>query len=251
MLKYLIVDDEKPAQEELKYLLSSYDQMRLVGMADNGDEALQMILDMEPDVVFMDINMPVISGIDVAEKIMSLNTKIVFVTAYDQYAIKAFELNALDYLLKPISEERLQKTVNKLIDSMKELSVYHQNIEKFIRAFKDTREDTSHVCLYKDGILHPVKFEGIICVYYSDRTVTVETEDGPFKVQKTLAEFETCLPAERFFKCHRSYIINLDYVEEIVPWFNRTFIVKMKHTATEIPVSRNHVGEFKKRMAIF
>lgn len=252
MIKCIIVDDEKPARDELNYLLDHHKDFKVIGEAENGVEAMNLILTLEPDVVFCDISMPLLNGIDLAKKILNkgIDTYLVYVTAYDEYAIKAFEFNAVDYLLKPLKEERFLTTLSK-IKGLKEQKQLNMNkVDQFINEFTLPQERKSHLCLYKDGLLYPVKSEEILCIYIEDKTVKIDTSKGQFECYKSLSEIEQILPENDFLKCHRSYIINLNYIESIIPWFNRTYRVKLKGLEKEIPVSRSQTTELKNRMQI-
>ncbi|SKC65278.1 LytR/AlgR family response regulator transcription factor [Maledivibacter halophilus] len=252
MINCIVVDDEKPARDELKFLLDNHKDFKVIGEAENGVEALNLILTLEPEVVFCDISMPLLDGIELAKKILSkkIDTYIVYVTAYDEYAIKAFELNAVDYLLKPLKEERFLTSLSKLKGLKEQKKLNMNKVDKFLSEFSLSQERKSHLCLYKDGVLFPVKSEDIVCIYIEDKTVKIVTSDKEFECYKSLSEIEQILPEDEFLKCHRSYIINLNYIESIIPWFNRTYRVKLKGFNKEIPVSRNQTAELKNRMQI-
>lgn len=252
MIKCIVVDDEKPARDELKYLLDHHKDFEVIGEAGNGVEAMNLILTLEPEVVFCDISMPLLNGIDLAKKILNkrINTYLVYVTAYDEYAIKAFELNAVDYLLKPLREERFLTTLSKLKGLKDQDQLNMNKVDQLLNEFPFPKEQKSHLCLHKNGLLYPVKFDEILCVYVEDKTVKIDTEKGQFECYKSLSEIEQVLSKNEFFKCHRSYIINLNYIESIIPWFNRTYRVKLKQLDKEIPISRGHTTEFKARMQI-
>lgn len=252
MIKCIVVDDEKPARDELKYFLNHHKDFQVIGEAENGVDAMNLIFTIDPQVVFCDINMPLLNGIDLAKKILNthINTYLVYVTAYDEYAIKAFELNAVDYLLKPLKEERFLATLSKLKNLRDQDGLNMNRVDKLLNEFSLPQERKSHLCLYKNGLLYPIKSEEILCIYVEDKTVKIDTVKGAFESCKSLSEIEHILSQNEFFKCHRSYLINLNYIESIIPWFNRTYRVKLKGLEKEIPVSRNQTTEFKNRMQI-
>lgn len=252
MIRCIVVDDEKPARDELKYLLAKHHDFEVIGEAENGVAAMNLILTHEPEVIFCDISMPLLDGIDLAKKILNkqINTYLVYITAYDEYAIKAFELNAVDYLLKPLKEERFLITLSKIKSLKENQQLNMDKVDKFLNEFTLPQERRSHLCLYKDGLLYPVKSNEILCIYIEDKTVKIDTVKGQFECYKSLSEIENILPENDFFKCHRSYIINLNYIESIIPWFNRTYRVKLKGLDKEIPISRNQTNEFKNKMQI-
>jgi two-component system LytT family response regulator/two-component system response regulator LytT len=252
LITCIVVDDEKPARDEIKYLLDKHHNFEVIGEAENGVAAMNLILTNDPDVIFCDISMPLLDGINLAKKILNkgINTYLVYITAYDEYAIKAFELNAVDYLLKPLKDDRFLTTLSK-IESLKESKQLNMNrMDKFLNEFTIPQERKSHLCLYKEGLLYPVKSDQILCIYIEDKIVKIDTVKGTFECYKSLSEIENILPENDFFKCHRSYIINLNYIESIIPWFNRTYRVKLKGLDKEIPISRNQTNEFKNKMQI-
>lgn len=250
MIRCIVIDDEKPARDELLYYLNADECIEVVGEGKNGLEAIELLNKYRVDVVFTDISMPLMNGIELAQHIAShnLSTQVIFVTAYDEYAIKAFELNAIDYLLKPIRDERIAQTMEKIKDlDTKDTSL--ERLDSFINNYNKQNE-CSNLCLYKDGVLYPIKLDQIICIYVEDKTVKIDTTKGQFESYKTLCDLEHILCPNKFFKCHRSYIINLDYIEAIEPWFNRTFRVQLKGLEKEVPISRKYAQTFKNIMNI-
>lgn len=242
MFNCLIVDDEMPAREELKYLLKSFEDINIIGEASHGLEAIELNNTLNPDLIFLDIQMPQINGIDVAKKIYKDNwlPLIIFTTAYDDFAIKAFETNAVDYLLKPISLDRLEKAINK-----------SREIFNTLTPNKESEKPTiEKICLYNDGSIVPVDFEDIVYATVEEGVTIIFTSKGSYEYKNSLSNLEEKLSGSNFFRSHRSFLINLDYIEKIEPWFNSTFLIKMKNSKEEIYVSRNKVKEFKKIMDI-
>ncbi|WP_130807556.1 LytR/AlgR family response regulator transcription factor [Senegalia massiliensis] len=255
-LKVLVVDDELPAREEIKYLLEKYDDIDIIYEANNGIIAFDLIQKFEPDIIFLDINMPKISGIELADKIINTkNTKIpliVFITAYDEYAIKAFELNAIDYLLKPIGENRLEKTLKKIRENLKlNDEKMQQNINTIVNQLQSKKQsDSIKLTLYKDGAFYPISTKDIIFSTVEDKNTVIITTKGKFIYHDSLSHLERNINKNNFFRSHRSFIINIDYIEKIEPWFNNTYNVKLKGYNEHIPVSRGQVKQFKTIMNI-
>lgn len=246
MLNILVVDDERPARDELKYLITSILISAQVYEAGGGQQALQLIKDKELDAVFIDINMNDIDGISLAREIYEINknVKIVFATAYDLYAVKAFELNAADYILKPFEEERVRKTLNRLLkeknaqddSSTQRMKAFVNNVEKRVRKISVWRGDRVVLLDIKD----------IVYISTDERSCLIKTVDGEFSSNQTLGYFEKRLELENFFRVHRSFLINLEFVREIQPWFNNTYIVKMQnYEKDEIPVSRKQIKNLR------
>ena len=242
MIKTLIVDDEAPAREELIYSLKKFGEIEIIGEASHGIEAVELNNKLKPDLIFLDIQMPKLNGVDVARKILDTNHNpyIVFVTAYEKYAVDAFEVNAMDYILKPIAEERLEKAMEKILDKMK-------NRDK--TSFRKY-ENTSKICAYDNGKLIPLDLKEIIYATVEDRNTVIFSTRGKYEVNYNLGELYERLDSPSFYRSHKSYLINLDYIEFIEPWFNSTFNVILKNVDIKIPVSRGQAKEFKEIMNI-
>ncbi|HEY8362455.1 MAG TPA: LytTR family DNA-binding domain-containing protein [Tissierellaceae bacterium] len=253
MLKCLVVDDERPAREEIMYILNEIDEVEVVGEASHGTEALELIEKLKPDVVFLDIQMPQMTGIEVAKKILDkgMEVSIIFVTAYDQFALKAFEVNAVDYLLKPIDEDRLKKTVQKLM-SMKnnKESLDYAQLSKLIRDMSPNKSSSHWISVYYNNRLIPIESKDIIYITVEDKNTVIVTEKGKFETHYTLSELMEKLDPDIFFRCHKSYIVNLKYIESIEPWFNATYNINLKSVKEVIPVSRSYSKQFKEKMNI-
>jgi DNA-binding LytR/AlgR family response regulator len=251
-IRVLIAEDEKPAREELKYLLSRNGLMRVIGEAENGRQAVDRCAALAPDLVFMDIEMPVMNGIEAAEIIVGQGkkTRIVFVTAYNEYAIKAFELRAVDYLLKPVTAQRLSETISRFSGD----AAGGGDKAAFMELLKEMKNQRvggrGKITLYKDGSLIPLDLEEIVYIAVEGRNAFLITRGGRFETNYTLTEIACQLHARNFFQCHRSFIINMDYIDRIDYWFNNTFLVTMKGFKEKIPVSRSHVKEFREILNI-
>ncbi len=250
----LIVDDEMPARQELLYILSGIDGIEVVGEASHGLEALELINRLKPDIVFLDIQMPGMSGIDVARKLLEEEYRpiIIFITAYDQFAVQAFEVNAIDYLLKPISEERLEKRLEKVVASRKRSEDFDYNtLSKLIEDIKSgTATPTKRISLYHNNRLIPIDIKDIIYVTVEDKSTVIVSNKGKFETNHTLNDLMDKLDSETFFRSHKSYIINLNYIESIEPWFNSTYNINIKGHKETIPVSRSYAKGFKEIMNI-
>ena len=172
MLKCLIVDDERPAREEILYILKEIGKVEVVGEASHGVEALELIEKLKPDVVFLDIQMPQMSGIEVAKRIVDqgYDLMIIFVTAYDQFAIEAFEVNAIDYLLKPISEDRLKKTIQKIISHKSEREdLSYDKLSRLIEDIRPTKASSPWISVYYNNKLIPIEIKDIIYATIEDK----------------------------------------------------------------------------------
>ncbi|WP_029687868.1 LytTR family DNA-binding domain-containing protein [Thermoanaerobacter sp. A7A] len=243
-LKALIIDDEQPARDELKYLLSEYEDIEIVGEADNGLAALKLIEELKPEVVFLDINIPRINGCDVAKHISTVGKLpyVVFVTAYDIHAIEAFEIGALDYLLKPITQHRLYKTLEKIRTFYRDIQLKEQEDSTTeIRSKKIEK-----LAVEKNGRIKLIDLDEIIFAEAYSGDVIVKTKNDDFIYKGTIKSLEEKLKENAFFRVQKSYIVNLNKIIEILPWFKGTYWVVMDDDKkTQIPVSKSQIKELK------
>lgn len=242
-MKVFLIDDEQPAIDELAWMLESYKDLEVTGTFNDPKKALEGILLKAPEAVFLDIKMPGMDGFELAEALMRLRQppKIVFVTAYDDYAIQAFEINAVDYVMKPVEEDRLSKAVDRLRQQVQVGDNVNQMIKDRYLTNKAVR-----VPLWKDDRIYLVKPEDITYLETQNGETTLHTAKGHFMTTEALGHYEEILAGYGFYRCHRSYIIRLEAITEVIPWFNNTYQIKVKgYPEAEIPVSRRSVKEFK------
>ena len=243
MLKAIIVEDEYLAREELEYLVKSHSEIDIVASFEDGLEAFKYLQDHEVDVVFLDIQIPSIDGLLLAKNLHKSThpPHVVFVTAYKEFAVEAFELEAFDYILKPYNEPR---SISLL-----------QKIEQVGRqAPKPQHEAASNT----SRTVNLVKGERIIVtpceqIYYAEadeKLTYVYTRTDRYVMQMTISEFVSRLPAEGFFRCHRSYCVNINKIREIVPWFNSTYLIRLHDLSFEVPVSRSNIKAFRQLMRL-
>lgn len=246
MIKILIIDDETPARKELNYLLSRIVKSANIYEADCGEQALEITKTEHVDAAFVDINLHDIDGLSLAKEIYEINKdiKIVFATAYDAYAVKAFELNAVDYILKPFEEDRIKLSVDKLL---KGDSLHVKTEIDSTRAYINAAErKIRKISVWKGDRVVLIDIKDIVYIVTDERNCLIKTVTGEFSSNQNLQYFEKKLENENFFRVHRSYIINLESVKEILPWFNNTYIIKMlNYDKDEVPVSRNQVKKLK------
>ena len=238
-LKVLIVDDEQPAREELKFLLSDNEHVDIVADVDNLEDALHTLADQSVDLIFLDIQINNQNGMTLAERIKGKEIGVIFATAYDEYAVKAFSLDAIDYLLKPFSKERVDRSVEK---------AYKQKlapkVEKKQIGFRK-------LTFWHEEKMVVVAPEEILYLTVDDRKVIVETTKGKLTDAGPLQSTLEKLDPNVFIRTHRSFVVNIEKIEEIVPWFNNTYILRIIGLKNvEIPVSRSYLQEFKKQIGI-
>lgn len=253
-LRCIIVDDEIPSLDELSHLLTEIEDVDVLACLDNGKKALTKIKELNPDVVFLDIKMPGLNGFDVAREILTFEASplIVFATAYDEYAIEAFDVKAIDYILKPFSKKRLAKTVQRLKEA-KTKAFNRSDLREIMDKLKDnlsTMEFVRVSVLENGRIMLLSPKEVFFCCAYQGRA-KVYVRDKSFPCPATLNELEEHLKAQNFLRVHRSFLINLSRIKDIAPWFNGKYMITMQDSrSTEITVSRNNVKTLKKVLAL-
>jgi two-component system LytT family response regulator/two-component system response regulator LytT len=267
-LRALLVDDEQLARDELGYLLGRLGGVEIVGQAGNGVEALTTIDRLHPDVVFLDVQMPGLTGFEVARRMLDTQngSHIIFVTAYDQHAIEAFEVNAVDYLLKPVDQARLELAVQRArrrievdrIDRRLEAEAVDRGgaavanrgagssgainaqLEKILKLVAERQAHRERLAIKVGERFLLVQADEIIYASLADENLTVATSQYVgHSNYRTLDELQARLDPAVFWRVHRSHLVNINKIKEIVPWFSRNYILRMKdEKATEIPVSR-------------
>lgn len=235
----LIVEDSRLARNELKELLKAHGQIRLLGEAENADEAYRLILELKPDLLFLDINMPGKDGFELLEMLDEV-PEVIFTTAYDEYAIKSFEYNALDYLLKPISPERFARTLTKLSAQAKpvETTVDSGRLGENSRIFI---KDGERCWLVRVGDVKRFEIVGNYTRVYFE-------SERPL-LYKSLNQVEEKLPERIFFRANRQEIVNINAIAEVMPWFNGKLKLRLQDGA-EIEVSRRQSSVFRDRMSL-
>lgn len=251
-LRVVVVDDEQLARDELGYLLGQVGGVEVVGQAGNGVEALTAIDRLHPDVVFLDVQMPGLTGFEVARWMLDSRAAahIIFVTAYDQHAIEAFEVNAVDYLLKPVDPARLEVAVGRArrrVTSDRPLDrragasgVNNAELEKIVQLVTERQSRRERLAIKVGERFLLVQAEEIIYASLADDSITVVTgQQTGTSNYRTLDELQERLDPSVFWRVHRSHLVNINKIKEIVPWFSRNYLLRMKDSkSTEIPVSR-------------
>lgn len=247
-VKAIVVDDEAPARSEMRYLLEKIKEVEILGEAGTADEALKLIDALDYDIVFLDIDMPDMNGIEMVEQMKTLSHKpaVIFTTAYGQFAVKAFEVNAIDYLLKPISEERLMNAIAKVQSNLKngkkgEVTGTGEEKKKLLDRIPVTKQS-------KTFLLYP---EEIFFIESHGEFAVVNSVKGKFMSSIRLKEFEQRLSSKSFFRAHRSYIVNLDHVHEMISLYGGLYMLKMDdRPGSEVPVSRRQTRKLKSLLGL-
>ena len=234
----LIVDDEPLARNELSYLLKENEEVATVDEADSIESTLEKLLGNKYDLIFLDIHLTDESGLSLAEKINRMPNPplIIFATAYDDYAIQAFERNARDYILKPFELERVQQAVKRAMESLKSAEGASENEIEDITIPIQTEER-----------IFMVKLKHILALEVNQGVTTIYGKLREYTVHEPLAAWEEKLNSPSFMKVHRSYLVNTNEIEEIQPWFNQTYQLTLSN-GLKVPVSRSYMKQFKKKM---
>ena len=235
MISCIIVEDELPAREELKYFLNEEKEIKLIAEFDNPLDTLNFSENNTTDVIFLDISMPDMNGISLGKIVTKMypNMKIVFITAYKDYAVDAFEIKAFDYLLKPYSETRIRNLLKSLVNRETEVisSIKNSNLKK--------------ITVNIDERLYVISLNDVDYIEASEKETLIFSNQKKYISKIKISKWEEMLKGYNFYRCHRSFIINLDKITEIEQWFNSSWIIKIKNYTTAIPVSRNNIKELK------
>jgi two-component system, LytTR family, response regulator LytT len=245
-LSAVIVDDEQLARDELAYLLKNEGDIDVIAQGKNGLEAVNLIREHNPDLVFLDVQMPGLDGFGVIKKLLDKKVrlpKIVFATAFDQYAVKAFEVNAVDYLLKPFDKKRVAQSVEKARAKIEASGGSTGKLETLVRMLESQKTQSSKILLKSLGRLFLVDQKDICYASIEDGVITVVTSgatgmEGQSNC-RTLEELLDSLDPALFWRAHRSYLVNINRIKEVIPWFKSSYQLRMDDKKqTEIPVSR-------------
>ena len=240
-MKAILIDDERLARQELKNLLAPYSEIQIVGEANNAETAVESIKQLKPDVIFLDIQMPGKNGFELLEEISGV-PEVVFVTAYDEYAIRAFEINALDYLLKPVQANRLAETVKKILnketidktESKEESHTLHDDDQVFVK-------DGEKCWFVKLSDIRLFESEGNYVRVYFDKNRPL--------ILRSLNNLDERLNNRTFFRASRKHIINLKWVDSIENWFNGGLMVKLRN-GEQVEISRRQAAKLKDIMSL-
>ena len=261
-LRAVLVDDEQLARDELGYLLGQVGGIEVIGQAGNGVEALNTIDRLHPDVVFLDVQMPGLTGFEVARRMLDAqaSSHIIFVTAYDRHAIEAFEVNAVDYLLKPVDPARLELALDRARRRMATdrpggngaPAISDAELEKIARLLSERQTRREQLAIKVGERFLRVQADEVIYASLVDEGIAVVTDQHRgVSNYRTLDELHERLDSSTFWRVHRSHLVNINKIKEIVPWFSRNYILRMKdEKSTEIPVSRTQTRRLREYLKL-
>ena len=234
-IRTLIIDDEHLAREVVKSYISKIPELCIVGEASNGFDGIKLIQDLKPELIFLDIQMPKLNGFEMLELLENMPL-VVFTTAFDQYAIQAFEVNAIDYLLKPISFDRFSTTITKILQSNDQNPLEHSSK---ISGFVDTRNKSLERIVVKDNQrIHVISVTDVQYIEAQDDYVMIVTEGGKFIKKQTMKSLEEKLSQDVFIRVHRSYFVNINCIKEVVLFEKDSYLAKISDKIS-VPVSKS------------
>ena len=242
-LKVLVVDDELPAREELKCMLEEIGDIEIIGECEDGEEVAAAIAETLPHILFLDIQMRSQDGLLTAGNLLNMEhpPQVIFCTGFSEYAAKAFELNAVDYILKPYSIDRVRSALAKVRNNYQRIQTLPVAVQR-----------AEKICVWsKDRIIVLPPDKITFAKADEKRQILLFTEQGNYYSKLALKDLEEILIKHRFFRTHKSYLVNLDKIREIVPWFNNTYVLVLENCAeTNIPVARHYLKAFNDMMGI-
>ena len=251
-LAVVVVDDEQLARDELCFMLEELGGINIVGRAGNGHEAIGLVDRLEPDIVFLDVQMPGLTGFEVARRIRKTTSQLIFVTAYDRHALEAFEVDAVDYLLKPVDPTRLTEAVERARRRRSSERPLNDRLERIVQLVSERQGRREQLAVKVGERFLLVHADDIIYASLTDDSINIVTSQVAGTSNfRTLDELHARLDPDVFWRVHRSHLVNINKIKEIVPWFSRNYILRMKDAkATEIPVSRTQTKRLREYLKL-
>ncbi len=249
MLKIIIADDDSTLRTILKKVLNGISGLEIIGEAENGKQLIQMVEKTNPDVIFVDVDMPEINGIEAAKEVFDINPKIfiVFATAYDSYTHEAFEVYAFDYLVKPFKLERIRQTIERI----KELKADREKTVLLAQSVaRSKKENLKLLKIQSNDRSYYINVQDIILITRIERKTVIYTKQDTIKTYEPLQKLAEWLKDSNFFRCHKGYIINTDMVMEILPWGHKTYVVNLANTKETALMTLEKAKEFGKRYCV-
>ncbi|GMT46147.1 MAG: DNA-binding response regulator [bacterium] len=244
----IIIEDEEPARNLLKVYLQSHDEIELVAECENGFDGVKAIAEYRPDLIFLDIQMPKLTGFEMLE-LLDEYPEIIFTTAYDEFALRAFELNAVDYLMKPFSKARFDGALEKVFTRLKNKSQQNTSVEKLKEQVQETSGPQERFFVKTGSRIDVIPVEDIIHVEAQDDYVELHTTKGRFLKKETMNRLELQLPPEKFIRVHRSHIIRVDQMEKLEKYGKESYMVILKNGA-KVLVSKSRIKSLKEQLGI-
>ncbi len=244
----IIIEDEQPARDLLKAYLQTHEEIELVAECENGFDGIKTIAEYRPDLIFLDIQMPKLTGFEMLE-LLDEYPEIIFTTAYDEFALRAFELNAVDYLMKPFSKIRFDQAVEKVFTRLKSKSHHNPALEKLKEQVRESYGPQERFFVKTGNHIDVIPVDEIKHVEAQDDYVEFHTSKGRFLKKETMAQLEQQLPPGKFLRVHRSHIIRLDQMEKLEKYGKESYMVILKD-GTKVQVSKSRIKSLKEQLGI-
>ena len=244
----IIIEDEQPARDLMKAYLQPHEEIELVAECENGFEGVKAIAEYRPDLIFLDIQMPKLTGFEMLE-LLDETPEIIFTTAYDEFALRAFELNAVDYLMKPFSKARFDQALEKVFDRLKNKTIPNTAVEKLKEQVREASGPQERFFVKTGNRIDVIPVTDIIRIEAQDDYVEFHTAKGRFLKKETMAQMEKQLPPGRFLRVHRSHIIRLDQMEKLEKYGKESYLVILKDGA-KVQVSKSRIKSLKEQLGI-
>ncbi|VEF47745.1 two-component response regulator [Bacillus freudenreichii] len=239
-IKTLIVDDERYSRDELKHLLKAFPFIHIAGEAESGEAAVMKALQLQPDVVFLDVEMPKMNGMEAAKALQEFKKVplVVFTTAYPQFAAEAFRFDAIDYLLKPYDEDQLRETIDRIMNKLASSTLGEAGKSK------------GKLAVEADGEIIYLEPKDILYLFRDEKLTRIIARSGDFETKTSLKDMESRLSPYSFFRIHKSYLVNLIHVTRLTPWFNGAYQLEIEGKEELLSVSRNYIKGLRERLEI-
>lgn len=253
MLKVIIAEDDPSMRLVLRRVLYGISGTGVIGEAENGRQLVQMVEELRPDVVFIDVDMPEMNGVEAAREIFDIDPKIfiIFATAYDNYTHEAFEVYAFDYLIKPFKLERIKQTMERIIELKGERDkTGFVERPKTQPAGEKRESENLKLMISSNDKCTLINVHDIVLITRSDRKTVIHTAQGSFTTYETLKQLEERIKSHKLFRCHKSYMINVDMVTEILPWGNRSYLVKLANVKEKAIITLEKLQEFQEKYCL-
>jgi two-component system LytT family response regulator len=245
-IRTLIIEDEEPARNLLKTFLSGFEEINLIGECSDGFSGLKAINELQPDLVFLDIQMPRLTGFELLE-LLDEYPEIIFTTAYDEFALKAFDLNAVDYLMKPFSKQRLRQAVDKVVERFRLKLTSGETVQKLVEQMQERGKQLERIVVKSGSKIHVIPVDQIEQIEAQDDYVMIHAPEGRFMKKETMSVMEQSLPEDQFLRIHRSHIVNINQIQRIEQYGKESYLLILKN-GNSVSVSKSRIKDLKREL---
>ncbi len=246
-IRTLIIEDEAPARMLLQGFLADHPAIEVIGEYADGFSGLKAINDNKPDLLILDIQMPKLTGFELLELLDDNVPEIIFTTAYDQYAIKAFEMNAVDYLMKPFSKDRLHQAIDKVVDRFRRKIPEQSPLKKLVENLHDQQETIERIVVRNGSQIHVIPIADIIQLEAQDDYVMIHTDAGRFMKKETMGFLEQHLPADQFIRIHRSHIVQIKHIKKMEQYGRESYMIILSN-GNQVNLSKSRIKDLKREL---